>query len=509
VSRTITAKDIGPVPQVVIELPERGGVVELLGHNGAGKSQLLAATERMLGVGKSQITNRDNTLRGSLEGLGIKLSVSRGGTRRTGELEVVSLEHRLDLATFIDPQIDSPDAADRRRIAALMALSGVTADSTRFHRLVGGAEKFAALVDAKVEKMTDIVEVAKQVKMDLERHARQLESQADRELGEAKGAQGVTDGLDMDAETDPVKLDAARDAAVAAHSALVTSRDSAQATKDSASLAQRQLKAASEQQGTSVSEATVLLTTAQENATAAEKDVAKISDEVLEIRKQLDAAARRLDTATHRRDEANADVKRAEERLTDAQKHETTLQSWRQTIAAAVDVKMPSEADIAAAQEAVEKAKAAVETGTLVRAARRAKAQADKHLAKADEFNRDAVAMRDAAKQTDEVLSELVNAPGLSVDGGRLIAKHPRRGQTFFSELSMGERTRTAMGLGAARVGKGGLLVLPQEFWESLDPTHRREVSKIAIDLEVTVITARAADGEIRSQVYEPTDGNP
>jgi len=494
--RTITAENIGPVPKVVIELPENGGVVELLGRNGQGKSHLLMATERLLGVGKSQLTNRDNTPRGTLEGLGIKLSVTKGGTRRSGDLEVVSLEHRLDLATFIDPQIDSADAADRRRIAALMALSGVEADVTRFHRLAGGAERFAALIDAKVEKMTDVVEIAKIVKADLEKNARQLESQAEREEGEAKGAAGATEGLDMDAETDPVKLDSTRDAAVARHSALVTSQRNARETKDAAALAKRQLDKAAESQSTTVSEATVLLTTARESADQAALAEKKISDELEAVRRKLEAAIRS-------RDEANSEVKRAEERLAEAKKQEANLQVYRDKVAASVRIEEPSNEEIETAAKAVETAKAACEMGTLVRAARRAKSAADKHLEKAHDLRKQAIASRDAAKGTDDVLSELVNSPGLTVDGGRLVVQHPRRGPTLFAELSMGERTRIAMELGAARVGDGGILVLPQEFWESLDPQNRIEVDSIARELGVAVITARAAEGAIRSQVFE------
>jgi hypothetical protein len=495
-TRTISAENIGPVPKCLIELPDGGGVVELLGHNGAGKSHLLSATERLLGVGKSQLTNRDNTPRGILEGLGIKLSVTKGGTRRSGELEVVSIEHRLDLATFIDPLIDSPDAADRRRIAALMALGGVTADVTRFHRLTGGAEAFASLIDAKVEKMTDVVEIAKVVKADLEKHARQLESQAERELGEAKGAAGATEGLDMDAETDPTKLDAARDGAVSRHSALVTSKKNALDAKDSAALAKRQLDKAAESQATTVSEATVLLTTARENAGQAALADKRISDELEAVRRKLEAAIRD-------RDETNNEVKRAEERLAEAKKHEASLQAYRDKVSAAVGIEEPSSEDIESAAKEVEKAKAACEMGTLVRAARRAKSVADKHLEKANDLKRQAIAARDAAKGTDDVLSEMVNSPGLTVDGGRLVFRHPRRGPTLFAELSMGERTRVAMELGAARVGEGGILVLPQEFYESLDPKNRSEVNKIAKSLGVTVITALAADGDLRSRIVE------
>lgn len=497
-SRTITAENIGPVPKCVIELPDDGGVVELLGRNGQGKSQLLNATERLLGVGKTTVTNRDSTIRGSLEGLGVRLSVSKGGTRRTGDLEVVGLEHRLDLATFIDPQIDNPESADRKRIAALMALSGVTADSTRFHRLTGGSEKFATLVDAKVEKMTDVVEIAKQVKADLERAARSLESQADRELGEAKGAAGTTEGLDMEAETDPVKLNAARDAAVATLTALTTTRDNAQTQQDAVALARRQLEQASKKQVVTSAEASMLLDTAKLSAEQAGKNVLTINEE-------MTALQRRLDAAIAERDNLNAEVQRAEERLTEAKNHEQTLDQLRDQIASALDVAVPSDEEIAAAQAAADHAKEAVDTGAVVRAARRNKATADKHLSKADELQKQALAMRDAARATDEVLSELVNAPGLSVDGGRLVVKHPRRGETYFAELSMGERTRIAMDLGAARVGKGGFLVLPQEFWESLDPGNRDEVHAYAKRIGVTVITARAAQGEIRSQVYEPT----
>lgn len=495
-AKKIVAENIGPVPKVVITLPDGGGVVELLGRNGQGKTNLLEATERMLGAGKANVSNRDGTLRGSIEGLGVKLSVTKGGARRTGDLEVVGLEHRLDLATFIDPQIDNLDAADRRRIAALMALSGVTADVTRFHRLVGGAERFAELVDAKVLKMTDMVEIAKTVKVDLERAARQIESQADRELGEAKGAAGATEGLDMDAQTDPTILDAARDAAVSAHATLIANRNAAIAAKAAASNALADLNEFAANKAMTAAEAKMLRDTAAEDVELRKSQVNAIAEKMALMQKELDAAI-------VAKDHAEAELRRAGERLTEATNREKSLDGWRATIAAAENVVVPSDEVIAAAQLAVDQAKAAVDMGTLVRAARRAQAQAAKHIAKADELSKQALALRDAAKQTDEILSECVNAPGISVDGGRLVVTHPKRGATLFADLSMGERTRKALELGTARVGAGGILVLPQEFYESLDPTNRREVATIAKELKVTVITARAADGDLRSEIAE------
>jgi hypothetical protein len=102
--------------------------------------------------------------------------------------------------------------------------------------------------------------------------------------------------------------------------------------------------------------------------------------------------------------------------------------------------------------------------------------RADALTLSAQEYADEAKELREKARQTDEVLSEIVAeipACPLRVIDGRLVT-NTKRGATFYSDLSAGERWRIALDIAIQAVGTGGLLVIPQEAWEGLDPYANR-----------------------------------
>ncbi len=51
--------------------------------------------------------------------------------------------------------------------------------------------------------------------------------------------------------------------------------------------------------------------------------------------------------------------------------------------------------------------------------------------------------------------------------------------------------------------GAGGLIVVEQEAFESLDPANRQFVAEHARRRKVTIITAEATDGALRAELYQ------
>ncbi len=98
---TIELTNIGPIEHLVIPVPERGGLCVLRGRNGRGKTKALEAVESAL-TGRGKLDVRDGALRGEVEAFGVTLKIGRS-TRRTGELEVQSLDGRLSPAELVDP----------------------------------------------------------------------------------------------------------------------------------------------------------------------------------------------------------------------------------------------------------------------------------------------------------------------------------------------------------------------------------------------------------------------
>jgi hypothetical protein len=139
-----------------------------------------------------------------------------------------------------------------------------------------------------------------------------------------------------------------------------------------------------------------------------------------------------------------------------------------------------SEEAFATASQAVTEARAAIEQGVLIREAREAKARADQFAGLASQLRADAERLRDAAKATDTVLSDAVASDTLWVEDGRLMVKHDARGKCPFGPI-------------------------PQHAYEGLDPDNRRLIHETARELRVNILTAEAANGELRAETYGET----
>jgi hypothetical protein len=123
----------------------------------------------------------------------------------------------------------------------------------------------------------------------------------------------------------------------------------------------------------------------------------------------------------------------------------------------------------------------------------KAQEEASRYLERSRSHRRQAELLREAARATDHVLSQMVGrvTSRLRVAQGRLVCDTDR-GAEPFSELSTGERWRIALEIGAEQVGRGGLVTVPQEAWESLDPQHRAEITAIAHQVGIVILTAEA-----------------
>jgi energy-coupling factor transporter ATP-binding protein EcfA2 len=178
----ISIKNIGPIEKLDIPLPPDGGVVVLRGANGAGKTTALEATQRVLG-GNHQLSCRDGSERGTIDGLGVKITVGRS-TRKTGDLEAIHLEGKLSIAELVDPGLKSPEAADAKRIKALVSLSDVDADERLFVQEIG--EELYSVAVSNDKAGMDLLEMSARIKQDLQGYARRCEREAESHQGQAK-----------------------------------------------------------------------------------------------------------------------------------------------------------------------------------------------------------------------------------------------------------------------------------------------------------------------------------
>lgn len=501
-SHDIQLSNVGPIEKMAFRLQDHG-VTVLVGPNGVGKSQALGALQKAM-LGKGKLPLRDGQRRGSVEAPGVVISIGQT-TRYNGEFEITNLESRMPLADLVDPQMKSPEAADRHRIKALVALTGVTATRDMFANH-DALKDFAEVVTEDACRTDDLVEMAARVKRDYEAKAREAEKDADREEGHVRGLEDAANGLDLEAESDADQLQAEYDAARDAHSKLAAELEEWERVKDAAENAKRDHAFLLESyKGKAPSVAS--LDVSQAAARIADQDVVitTIQQQIETLQQQLDQERGKQRELTIRHDAARSERDRAVE-------HANAVAALEKTIAEFTG-ETPETTTTFVAAAAVERARAAQELGVKIRDATAKLVQAEAHKDAAAAARKRADHLRSAAGSVDEVLSDAIQCDVLKVDiqdgAARLVVDHPQRGEkTHYHELSMGERWCIAIGIGADRVGEGGLLVVEQDAWESLDAFVRPLIHQHAMERKVFVLTAEATrdpdDGtEMQAKPFE------
>lgn len=486
---TIELTEIGPIQHLVIPIPEKGGLCVLRGANGVGKSRALDAVQS-LATGKGRVDARDGAVRGSVEWGSARMTVAKS-TRRQGELEVTTLEGRLNVADLVDPGIADEEKADAKRIKALVSLSGVAADATLFTKLAGDLAEFDSIVKPESLEGLDLIQMAGRVKRDFESAARHAESHADHAEGRARSCREAGEGVDLTAESDPTKLQAELEAAIRAESTLRAKRDAADKAILAGAVAKREIAKAEGETLVDVESARLALVQAEDSEKAAHEELA-------EARSRLRVAEEKLAGANRAAAQALTALKTAE-------KQAATVATWRESIAKAEGVTPITPAQIAEASARVTKAREAVEAGALIRDAQAKAAESKNHLLNAAGARKKAQALRDAAHGTDDVLSQVVAQSGvpLRVQAGRLVLDTDRGRGELYADLSHGERWRVALDIAIAAVGKGGLLTIPQTAWEGLDGPNRMAIAEQIREAGVIALTAECAEGDIRAEEFD------
>jgi len=470
--RAITIENVGPIEKLAIPLPD-SGVVVLRGRNGVGKSHALAAVDSLVS-GRGKPPCRDGAARAAVEGFGAKLTIGRS-TRRVGEAEVLTLEGRLDISQLVQPPIKDEDAADRQRIKALIQLSGKPADRSAFRSILPEDLDLDELV-SPYEEADDPVVFAGKLKRALEAEARRWEKIAEEhraELSVIEKELGSTPQCDSELwvritrQPDVVRAEAEmRVAEALAHLRELEARQE-MAARQAEQIAQAK-KALAELEGGEL--------VCPEKIAA---EISELDEKIRKLEQALAAARERRSQLVRRREQASA----LQQQIAELRK------------IVSQEVSIVDDSEIARARDALEAARRAhtevtglIHKASLIKRlehAREQAAQAEGH----------AFVFRDAAHATDEVLSSLVSrvTKRLRVEGGRLVCDTDR-GVEPFGELSPGERWRIALEIAVEQLGRGGIVTVPQEAWEALDPINRTEIANVAHEIGVVILTAEASE---------------
>ncbi len=488
----ITITDVGPNQSVTIPLPAEGGVTVLRGRNDIGKSEALKAVGALAGRKDKLSVRQDAPLgtKGRVVGGGVELSVT-GSTRRKGQAEFLVLDGRLSMADLVDPGVKDPEAADAKRIKALLSLADASADARLFYNLVGGVDAMEHLLPPDALEDADMVTIAARVKRALETKARGAEGQSDHQRGKAKGLRESVGEIHLNVESDSAVLQAALEKAIGADSALKQQRETAETASRTARESRVRMELAeSDYKGPTAEEAQVIHDNQHVKCSNALDRADKLREELLEAEEALE--------------HSHSALREAGRAIEAAQDHEKLVTLCRETIESADNVPDPTDEQLTETDAHVVAAREAVEQGALIRQAEANIARAREAEIKATFHEIQALQLRESAKGTDEVLSEIVATLGcpLRVRGGRLVVDSDGR-EKFYGELSAGARWKLALDIGIDAVGEHGLLPIPQGAWEGLDPVNRRLIAEHVSGRRVNIITAECSESEtVEAEVF-------
>lgn len=492
----ITIKGIGPIREVfTLPFPDEGGVIEIHGNQGVGKSTILRTVNRMTGGGDDLSVN-DDCSKGEAAGFGVTLTLGKSA-RIKGAVAFAVLDDRFPLRDLADPGIADPDAADRHRIKALVKISGVPADVSQFDAVIDPADR-AEILKPDTLKKDDFVAMAASIKRDLEAAARNAENVAENLEGKSQASKAAADGADLEGEADSAKLSAALEEAIRYEQKLqgqATAHANAKAAAKQASDRVAELEA--EYDGLSVA-------TAQQFEADEKNMLATIDVEVKEIEAKLIEARDRQTDRRNRVARCIAATKAAEH-------HADTIAKWRAQIDKSIPLS-PDESERTNALDQVVAARLAIEAGALIRQAREQLAAAKEHTVNAGRYRKRAESLRNAAKGTDEVLSAIVSKcsdtlrVGTGKHSGRLVLDTDR-GEELFAELSEGERAEQALLVAIKAVGNGGVITIPQVFWDGLSETTRARLHAKCQEFAIRAYAATVSTGPLRARLFGVNGG--
>lgn len=476
---TIALENIGPNHNLKIG-PVSPGVSVLRGPNGAGKSLALDGVSRLFGNEKSKPPVSDGKRRGSVEGFGARITVGAKITS-AGELEATSLEGAFDLATLVDPGIQSPASADAKRIKALLSLVDHELDQRVFRELVGDAYDSLAIDDSD-----DIVVLAGRVKRALEAEARKVEAKIERLRGQIETRKADIAEVDPGVDRDLDALNAALEQAIRDQSSLAAAVESATAQQRRRADAQKGLDGLPPSRLGELTDSEAVL-----------------AEECLALQDGVNAATEALRKAESDYRAHMSELEKVRIELRGEKSRQESLAAYQAILDAEV-LPMPTEEDRLRADRAVYDARAAIQRATIALEMDRKAGELAGLRTEAGDLEKRAERLREHAAGTEQVLSDAIASLDipLHVVEGRLCTV-TGRGETPYAELSHGERWKLAIDLGVRRVGDNGVIVIPQEAWEGLQPANKAVIHQHAIERKVCIITAACDDGNLRCERYQ------
>jgi hypothetical protein len=402
------------------------------------------------------------------------------------------LEGRFDLAQLVDPGIKDPEAADRRRIAALVALSG--GDDPACDAFLKGAfaehyKDWDTVVSPQARQADNLVELAAKVKRAYELQARSSSDSATMLRDRIHTLREAVKDVDLTRPCDEVELMAALQRSIDVKTQLVADAD---AHRHSHNACESAKKTHDECVASYVGRT---VEAARDNLSAQELGRQSADAKHQKCKSEYESAVSNLERAANELDLCRQGVNHATEIWDHANKHVEQLAATKEIIDATVLPAPPADI-IEVAELAFMEKTAAVGVGVSVRTAKEKLTHAEDLTTQAVSHEKSALLYRASANRTEDVLAAAIKSDVFKVttigDRTRLVVSHSRGDNTPFSELSPGEAYRLAVDWVASKLGEGALVVINQVAWEGIDVFIRPEVASYVQERGLFALTAEA-----------------
>lgn len=499
---SLTIKNIGPIPELSIQVPKNGGLVVFKGKNGQGKTTAIEAVEASLGKKGNKLEKQKGALKsGTVETpWGTRISIGQVA-RFSGELSVSTLDDEFSIADLVDPKEKDDVAADRRRSKALLRVAKAEAKPELFYGVVDDRSLFDEVVAPESIGGDDVVQMASKIKRDFEAASRLKEQQSEHYTSEAVAIQKSLEGVAVDFVYDMEDLRQRHEAAVAFLSEQRLAIKKYNDAVYQSGILQQKIAHLESAEKCDFND----LKRIANNAVQQEKD---LNIEVEGIRQRIIALEARKIEINGLLDAGRSKYEWAVAKIAQGESDAQVLADLRERVRQYDTVTEVNAEHIAQAEDAVENARNLLTDAEICERAKSRMQSLAECRDKAVKYKRQSEQLRDSAKYTERILSDLIGQLGTPIEvdfddkgSARLIVNHPKWGRTYFSKLSKGEKLSMVARIAIKAAGNGGVFTIPQEFYEGLDPDNRELLAAELTGSGVVAITAECSSGELRSEV--------
>ncbi len=484
--KSIEVKNAGPVRDFTIPLDKGPGIYEIVGENGEGKTNMLLAIARALGNDVPAVL-RDGARELSVT-LDNQVLLSLTKVTKAGDVEG-ALMSSSPIANLILPNVKDADAAEERRIQALLKLIDLPVTDEAIRTLCDQDEnafEFVMQQEGDTIRDLNIVEAKERVRRRLHEMKRGVEGLAQRAQAE----------IDVNTVEKPTVLSKKTPALARAEyedSVAVRERLKGEASQRKEREAEREEIRGTIGKRPDVGAYQNGVSAARERLQASCDYLATLKERLVALRREIEAQEGAVSDNTEKLDEAQEALALAGQSAASWARRKAILDS---KITGATDADV--EAATAEAEKAAREVERARQTCAYNEACQRRKEAQETRERALEEFDKLEKLATGVTGRLGLLLSQ-AGVEGLTVDEDRLCLANAdgSPGEAFY-RLSFGERAKIACRLLASQRPPRGLLALPWQFFASLSPENRQEAVDVFSSHGLYVLTERPAAGELR-----------